>query len=71
MRSEPASGLLEPFSTFLRIFPILLHTREVAGSKPAASIEKSLQIAGFLSSSRHGTLRIICQKCQNQGPDEA
>jgi hypothetical protein len=35
-------GLFEPFSRFLRIFPGPLHTREVAGSKPAAPMAGSL-----------------------------
>jgi hypothetical protein len=38
MRPRSAHGLFEPFSRFLSIFPEPLHTREVAGSKPAAPI---------------------------------
>ena len=40
IRPRSAHGLFEPFSRFLRIFPKPLHTREVAGSKPAAPISE-------------------------------
>jgi hypothetical protein len=37
-------GLLEPFLALVRVRSFTLHTREVAGSKPAAPIRKCLEI---------------------------